>query len=356
VPVILSITPRFFVPFQAFTIVGQRFTGVTAVRFGGVNAASFTVSAAGDTIRAVAGQGASGQVTVIQAGSTVTSAIGLPSPPPPPQTPVIIRTAPDRLLAGLGDMQSTIIGTGFGSNTLRVNVAGSGLQGTIVPNSSSPTSVAIIVPRQFTRNVGTITLTVTSVDKNPISTTVTIQAPNAPIITSIQPSSTVASTRPFTLTLQGRNFGMQSTLSLNTISLRQMRFQTSDDGLLTVSVEVPANAESGILRLTNLNGQTTSATITITPNTSVLGILSHFNISPNPTTDNLHIQATLEHSARWYMRIVDALGREVYREEHQVQSGVVSRTLDVSQLHTGAYMLELRENEVLRGVRRFIKH
>lgn len=79
------------------------------------------------------------------------------------------------------------------------------------------------------------------------------------------------------------------------------------------------------------------------------------NISPNPATDNLSLQVPLEHSARLSIRIVDILGREVFREENTMQSGIAQRTLNIRHLRSGTYLLEIRENDILREVQRFVK-
>jgi hypothetical protein len=254
---LISFTPAAAASTQTVTIVGQRFAGVTAVRFGGVNAASFTVSNSGDTIRAVVGPGgATGLVTVVQPAGTATSAQTFTFLGAPAQTPVIINALPAPIPAGLGDFAINITGTGFGSNTLRVNVAGSGLQGVVVPTSNSATAIALTVPGQFTRNVGTITLTVTSLDKNPVSTTVTVAVAPATTLTTLSPSTTTGNLQAFTVGVTGTAFGPQSVFSLNGTSLRLISFTSNPNGTLTALVEIPAGAVSGNVTVTNLNNTT----------------------------------------------------------------------------------------------------
>ena len=72
-PAITSFTPTTTATGASVNITGIRFTGATAVKFGGTAASSFTVDS--DTqITAVVGSGSSGKVTVITPGGVATSA------------------------------------------------------------------------------------------------------------------------------------------------------------------------------------------------------------------------------------------------------------------------------------------
>ncbi|PTR01539.1 putative Ig domain-containing protein [Mucilaginibacter yixingensis] len=68
-PVVTSFSPSAAATGEKVTITGTGFNGVTAVRFGGVPAASFTVTSA-TTIQAVIGTGGTGTVTVTAASGT----------------------------------------------------------------------------------------------------------------------------------------------------------------------------------------------------------------------------------------------------------------------------------------------
>lgn len=356
-PSILSYTPAQYASSQTVTIVGQHFAAVTAVLFGGVPATSFTVSAGGDTIRAIVGQGASGNITVRQEGG-IAQISGSFSPTGGgtfQQQPIIATVTPSTLQAGLGDLPLTLRGSGFGSNTVRVNVTGSGLTGLTIPTFTSSTQVSIIVPGQFTRNIGSIRLEVTSLDKFPVSTNISIVAAMPPQITLLQPSTTTASNRAFTLRVEGRNVGLQSSFTLNNTLLRLMNAQVSSDGTWTMFVEIPANAESGELRITNLNIQSTSANLVITPRTGILRaeeVFSEMSIAPNPVSDNLSIYGILRETGRVQLRIVDMRGNVAFQEEWFAEKGTMSKILDVKNLSKGAYLLELRalySTHFLRG-------
>jgi hypothetical protein len=182
----------------------------------------------------------------------------------PPQTPVLINATPQPISAGLGDVQMTITGTGFGSNTVRVVASGSGAQGTIIPISNSATSITFTLPGQFSRNVGSVTLTVTSLDKNPVSTNVTVAVAPATTLTSITPSTTTGNLQAHTVFITGTAFGPQSTFSLNGTALRVMSFVTNQNGTLTAGVEIPVGAVSGNVVVTNLNNTTAQLPFSIT--------------------------------------------------------------------------------------------
>lgn len=70
-PVITNFTPNAGVSGTTVVITGSNFTGATAVSFGGVPAASFTVKSA-DSIMAVVGNGTTGSVIVTTPGGTAT--------------------------------------------------------------------------------------------------------------------------------------------------------------------------------------------------------------------------------------------------------------------------------------------
>jgi hypothetical protein len=80
-PTVISFSPNTGTTGTTVTIVGQQFTGATAVAFGGVPASSFTVVSA-SVITAVVGNGASGAVTVTTPNGTggVQGFVYLPPP------------------------------------------------------------------------------------------------------------------------------------------------------------------------------------------------------------------------------------------------------------------------------------
>lgn len=69
-PIIISFAPSSGFTGTVITITGSNFTGATSVSFGGVPASSFTVVNA-STITAIVGTGATGNITIITPGGTV---------------------------------------------------------------------------------------------------------------------------------------------------------------------------------------------------------------------------------------------------------------------------------------------
>jgi hypothetical protein len=143
-PVITSFAPVFANTGETVTIVGNNFTGVTAVSFGGVAATSFTVHSA-TSITAVVGDGASGNVLITTVGGTV-KANGFTH-----TRPTISSFSPERVGAGT---TVTITGSNF--------TGASAVYFGTVPATSftveSPTSMVAIVPAEADRRA-TISIT-----------------------------------------------------------------------------------------------------------------------------------------------------------------------------------------------------
>ena len=162
------------------TITGTSFTGATAVKFGGVNAASFQIVSS-TQITAVAPAGSPGAVDVTVTTSAGTSAINPPADQytyggPPVVTAVSIGTGPSA-----GGTTVTISGSNFTGATAvnfgstpgtSVTVNGSGTSITVVsPAGSGIVDVTVVTPSgtsttgaadRFTYNKATTSLTITS--------------------------------------------------------------------------------------------------------------------------------------------------------------------------------------------------
>ncbi|MEI9808317.1 MAG: IPT/TIG domain-containing protein [Bacteroidota bacterium] len=127
------------------TITGDSFTGATAVSFGGVAAASFTIVNA-TTINAVAGNGASGDVKVTGPGGTGTKP-GFVFVPPP----VITFFNPSN---GTGGIPVTITGSNFMDATA---VSFGGIAATSFVVISSTTITAVVSGTGGSGNVSVTT-------------------------------------------------------------------------------------------------------------------------------------------------------------------------------------------------------
>jgi hypothetical protein len=264
IPNILAFTPMAQTSGGTVTITGNRFVAGASVSLGGVpvpmSAITFISGGASgiDTLRVVVpANAASGNVVVTQtAGSSTAPGFVFLGGPLVPSA--IFKVTPSPIPAGIGDVEVIIDGAAFGSNTLRVVAVGSGITSTIVPSSSSVTRITATIPGQVVRVPGTLQLTVTSLDRLPSSTNVTITTPPALSLTSLAPSSTSGNLQPFTIAVNGSNFSAQSTFTLNGVVLRVVSVTPNANGTLTARVELPAGVRSGDLTITNINGQSAS--------------------------------------------------------------------------------------------------
>ena len=138
-PAILSVAPGIATAGMAVKINGYKFTGSTAVQFGGVPAASFVVDS-DVQITAVVGAGASGDVSVTTPNGTVT------------YTGFIYTTAPviTAITPAYGPVGApvTISGYNFSSSTAANTVYFGAVQAKVL--SASATSLVVTVPQGAT--------------------------------------------------------------------------------------------------------------------------------------------------------------------------------------------------------------
>ncbi|MCS6808850.1 MAG: IPT/TIG domain-containing protein, partial [Bacteroidota bacterium] len=245
-------------------IIGTGFVAGAVVSLGGVNVPSANVTLRvgapnnPDTLVVVVPpNAASGNVGVTQNGVTRTAS-GFTFLGAPPQQPIIRDVLPAQVPAGLGDVVITINGAAFGVMNPRVVAVGNGITATITPITSSVTSITISVPAEIVRNPGTLQLTVTSTERLPVSTSVTIIAAPALSLNSITPSSTTGNLSPFVIAVTGRNFSAQSSFVLSDVRLTVLSVTQNSDGTITARLLVPAGVVTGNLTVTNVNGQSAS--------------------------------------------------------------------------------------------------
>ena len=131
-PTISSFTPASADSGVTVTITGTNFTGVTAVTFGGISAASFIVNST-TSISAVVNNGLSGNVSVITAGGTANKA-GFSYAPAYPYVSLFTPTT------GGAKTIVTITGHGF-KNVSIVFIAGEPVKSFTVNSSTSITAV-----------------------------------------------------------------------------------------------------------------------------------------------------------------------------------------------------------------------
>jgi photosystem II stability/assembly factor-like uncharacterized protein len=145
-PFIQSFTPTIGVAGTSVTITGVNFSNISAVSFGGVPAASYTVNSS-TQITAIVGSGATGAVSVTNNFGTGTLGgfvFGLP--------PVITSISPE---SGAAGSTVTITGTNFGPTAAENVVHFGGAKAVVV--AASPTSITVKVPFNSTLKPVTVT-------------------------------------------------------------------------------------------------------------------------------------------------------------------------------------------------------
>lgn len=218
-PQVTSFTPLIAASGQTVTITGTNFTATTAVTFGGTAAASFNVVDA-NTITAVIGTGATGNVVVTTAGG-IASLAGFTYLPPPGISSFTPAT-------GTAGTTVTITGINF-INVSSVKFGGIPA-GSFTLNSS--TSITAIV-----LDGATGAITITTPGGTATATGFTYTAPPVPVITGVTPLSGPVGT---VVTISGNNFN--TIAQNNTVYFGPVRAVVSSATANSVTVTVPQGA------------------------------------------------------------------------------------------------------------------
>ncbi len=223
-------------------INGANFSTVTGVFFGGVPVQSFTVDSASQ-IRAIVGSGASGAVTVrtmsFSSATTATQFTFIGAPTITNIQPPIVGINQDIVITGTNFFTTTNASQGASLLVSMGNVTAS----SVVINS--PTQITV---RFQAITSGTLTVraqggTVTS------SQMLSVVPP--PTITGFSPSAVPQNS---VLTVTGANFIQNQTQ----VRLNGFVLPATVNSPTRVSVQIPANAQSGTLTFTTPGGTTTS--------------------------------------------------------------------------------------------------
>ncbi|MBC7914727.1 MAG: T9SS type A sorting domain-containing protein [Pyrinomonadaceae bacterium] len=207
-PAVTSFTPTTSGAGSTVTITGTNFTGASAVSFGGVAAASYTVTSP-NTITAIIASGASGEVSVTAGGGTgkLTGFTFVPKP-------IITATGPNPFVAGASILLSANPGTGYSYKWAR--------NGTDIPGATSSTFTAT--------EIGSYTVTITanlystSSVAHVISTTFTLPANNFSLSTTGETCKTsnngkvniaAQATKDYTAILSGNGLNDSKAFSKN---------------------------------------------------------------------------------------------------------------------------------------------
>ena len=227
-PAITSFTPGNAALGQTVTISGSDFNNATAVSFGGVPAASFSVYSSGRII-AVVGSGAGGNVSVTSPGGTSALAGFVFD-----QSPAITSFTP---AAGITGTKITITGTNFNGVTSVAFGNATAASFSIV----SPTSIVAVVGNGSTGSVKVISAAGLSSLAG-----FTYKAP--PIIMSFSPASAKAGDL---ITIKGFYFNGASVVSFGGVPATS--FKVVSDTTITATV---GTASGGSITVATPNGST----------------------------------------------------------------------------------------------------
>ncbi len=279
-PTITSFFPPFGAPGSTVTIIGTGFTGATAVNFGGVPAASFTVNSdtqitavlgggvlvtGGQQLVAVtspAGSGTRGGFFVGSSGSASASVATSA-----PQSAVLSGISPSSI--GFGT-PITITGSGFTGAT-GLLIGGVPVTNFIVVNDNTITAVVGGVPvNDRVQLVGGLGANLTMGGLG-----LTYNALPAPTLTTINPTSIAASGDDATLTLAGTNFRTgarvlvrEASADPNTASV----VATSGLTATQVTATLPGNLRglgTKTVTVINADGQSASINLNVTIGASI---------------------------------------------------------------------------------------
>lgn len=197
------------------TINGTNFTSSSTVTFGSDNltpasqtATALTVNVPNSDIQSVGAVAVT--VTNPGGGGTATANFSVTN-----SMPAITSLSPSSAIANSGTFTLTINGSGFTSTSV-VTFGGNPL----TPISQTANAITVSVPNSDIQTVGTVDVSVTNSGTGGGTASSNFSVTNAvPIITSLSPSSTVANSGAFTLTINGSGFMATSSVSFGSNTL-----------------------------------------------------------------------------------------------------------------------------------------
>jgi hypothetical protein len=154
--------------------------------------------------------------------------------------------------------------------------------------------------------------------------------------------------------VNGIGFSAQSLFTLGNETLRVMSILRNSDGSLTAGVEARPGVQSGNLTVTNLNKQSASLPFLVGTVSVLAEPTPQILIFPNPMEDIVSVEAHHLSSGSIFLTITNALGQCVFSAEELVTGGQYSRMVNLSQMPSGVYVLEIRDG-VRRTVQKIVK-
>jgi hypothetical protein len=258
-PVIESLEPSSVIEGSAgfvLSVTGSGFDAGSVIKLNGTALTTTTMSPSFLTAPVTAAQVAvTGQQTVVVANpdGTVSNQQTLTIA----QAPVITSLSPASVATGSAAFTLTVEGTGFGPTAaIEVNTVP-------IPTSSvTSTSMSGVVPASQLAAAGQLSVLVTPGGAGQNSNAQALSVVTTPVITALEPSSVIAASPAFTLTVQGSGFVSGAAVNVNGaaapttfISATQLlaqitAAQVANAAQLTIGVKRPDNTASNSLALT----------------------------------------------------------------------------------------------------------
>jgi hypothetical protein len=184
-----------------------------------------------------------------------------------PQPPTISSLSPAIAIAGGAALTLTISGTNFISTAAaKWNTI------SLTTTYKSASQLTAVVPASLISAVNTSTITVSTTGGVSSGATFTINPP-APTITYLNPSIAVAGSAAYTLTINGTNFTATSTVLWGSTPLTAV-YVSATQLTATVPASLISNIGTAGVKVSNVTGSSSSATVTINPQQPVITSLT----------------------------------------------------------------------------------
>lgn len=258
-------------------------------------------------------------------------------------TPRITSVTPSVTTASFRSFSVNIQGENFNPSAV-VTVLGQ----LVTVTRTGTTGLAVQIPAGLNTTTNTYEIVIQNPDLQFTTANVRIgDRLNAPTIAGLLPSATVASlqVRPFAITIRGTNFTQDAQVLWNGLPLQIVSVSAT-----SILVNVPENGR-GLYTLVVLNGDgqaTAPLEYNITSSVTVQ-TLPNISIYPSPVYDNMTISGGFAAPTTVQVTVTNIVGQRVMSFTEQV-SGVYSRNVNMSELPTGAYLVEVRD-----GARRLVQ-
>ncbi|TAE28732.1 MAG: T9SS C-terminal target domain-containing protein [Candidatus Kapaibacterium sp.] len=264
-------------------------------------------------------------------------------------TPNITAISPSVTTASFRAFSVNLTGENFNPSAL-VTVLG---QLVTVTSRTGTTGLSLEIPAGLNTTTNTYEVVLQNPDLQFTSATVRIgDRLNAPALGSIFPQVTVASLqpRPFTITIRGTNFTPDAVILLNGTPLQIVSTSTTE-----LRAIVPTNVEGAYtLQVLNGDGQVTPPISYAITNKVTIQTLPDVSVYPSPVIDNMTITAGFATPVTLQVTITNVVGQRVMSFTDKA-SGAYNRTVNMSNMPTGAYIVEISDG-ARRMVQKIVKY